>query len=129
MKMRDGRVLVLGGSTDENRLIVAATGAFNRAGRSPPPESGYSATLLDDGRVLIAGGNDPTKGVGLGPSFRRGVKTALLYDPSRGTFAPTGFMNVGRTSQAAIKLKDGRVLVVDWGGSTELYDPGPVRGR
>jgi hypothetical protein len=123
MKLRDGRVLVLGGSTDEIEIYDPATGAFNRAGRLPPPESGYSATLLDDGRVLIAGGNDPTKGIGLGPSFRRGVKTALLYDPSTGTVVPTGPMNVGRASQAALKLKDGRVLVVDGGGQSELHDP------
>jgi len=129
IKLKGGRVLILGGSgleagtVAEMEVYDPATDSFSAAGTMPSQEGGYSATLLDDGRVLIAGGNDPTKTRSDGPSFTRGVMTAQLYDPSTGSFVPTGSMKVGRQSHDALRLRDGRVLVVDWGGRSELYDP------
>ena len=77
--------------------------------------TGQTATLLPDGDVLIAGG---------------GADTADLYDPSTGTFTPTGSMSVTRTNATATLLPSGNVLVaggVDSRGrqlaSAELYDP------
>ena len=73
------------------------------------------ATLLPDGDVLVAGG---------------ATRTADLYDPSMGTFTPTGSMSVARTNATATLLASGDVLVA--GGadnrgrqlaSAELYDP------
>jgi len=80
---------------------------------------GHTATLLTDGRVLIAGGSTPE---GLTP-------TTELYDPATGAWTLTGSMSVGRAHHNATLLTDGRVLVA--GGSTpegptptaELYDP------
>jgi WD40 repeat protein len=83
--------------------------------------NGQTATLLVDGRVLIAGGSSDG--------------TAELYDPQTATFSPTGPMNVVRVrGQTATVLHDGRVLLT--GGtddslsenplaSAELYDPKP----
>lgn len=84
------------------------------------PRSGQTATLLPDGKVLIAGG------------MRRNqdfYKSAELYDPATGKFQPTGEMSVGRVGQIAVLLRSGKVLIaggwVGQGGtdSAELYDP------
>lgn len=84
------------------------------------PRSGHTATLLPDGKVLIAGG------------MRRNqdfYKSAELYDPGTGKFQPTGDMSIGRVGQIAVLLRSGKVLVaggwVGHGGtdSAELYDP------
>jgi hypothetical protein len=84
------------------------------------PRSGHSATLLPDGKVLIAGG------------MRRNqdfYKSAELFDPVTGKFHLTGEMNEGRVGQIAVLLPSGKVLIaggwVGHGGtsSAELYDP------
>jgi hypothetical protein len=81
----------------------------------------HTATLLADGRVLVAGGQD---GV---------VEQASceLFDPVSGTWAPTSStMNYGRYLHTATLLADGRVLVAggkDINGNplatAELFDP------
>lgn len=84
------------------------------------PRSGHSATLLPDGRVLIAGGMRKNQ------HFYR---SAELFDPATGKFQPTGEMHEGRVGQAAVLLPSGMVLIaggwVGHGGtsSAELYDP------
>src|SRR6185436_6392750 len=90
----------------------------------PPTIRAYStATLLDDGRVLIAGG---TGGIGgavsvdgqsADPSSQT-LATAELYDPTTDTYAPTGSMAAPRALHTATRLADGRVLIVG-GGVTE----------
>ncbi len=88
------------------------------------PHSSHTATLLPDGRVLIAGGlvNDRLDG--------RASALAELYDPDRGTWAATGKMRQARWNHTATLLANGKVLVAggyDDGrqllGSAELYDP------
>jgi hypothetical protein len=84
----------------------------------------HSATLLPNGKVLVAGGfagtqfPDPDS-----------TATAELYDPATGTWAATGSMSSPRAAHSAILLPNGKVLVV--GGfhqnvpvlTAELYDP------
>ncbi len=75
---------------------------------------GHTATLLDSGMVLAAGG---LSGTGV-------VASAELYDPGTGQWTTTGSMGSGREGHAATLLDNGRVLVS--GGSlssSELYDP------
>jgi hypothetical protein len=77
---------------------------------------GATATLLPDGRVLVAGG---------------GTDTAELYNPATRQFTPTAKMPVTVSYATATLLPDGNVLVA--GGehgpglaqvtSAELYDP------
>jgi hypothetical protein len=77
---------------------------------------GHTATLLQDGRVLIAGGEVPTEA---GPRVSR---TAELYDPASGTFVAAGNMTVARIYHTAT-LSSGKVLIAGWQGSAELFDP------
>jgi hypothetical protein len=83
----------------------------------------HSATLLPDGRVLIAGGfrQDGTEEIA--------IASAEIYDPETNTFTPTGDMNEPRNTHTATLLPDGLVLIAGgWGvnerlSSAELYDP------
>jgi hypothetical protein len=78
----------------------------------------HTATLLQDGRVLLAGGN------GFGGSLAR----ALLYDRETGDWSGTGAMSTPRFAHTATALPDGRVLVAGGTGpvplaTAEIYDP------
>jgi Kelch motif/Galactose oxidase, central domain len=116
-------------------LLVASTGVIIFAHSASTPttagtvvpaapmleaRSGHSATLLRDGKVLIAGGMKRNQ------DFYR---TAELYDPATGKFSSTGAMNVARVGPAAVLLRSGKVLIAGgWIGhgatdSAELYDP------
>ena len=86
----------------------------------PRQLTGHSATLLDDGRVLIAGGGN----YGYGNDF------AELWDPKTEIWSPTSPMATPKASHTATLLGDGRVLIaggVDkrtgWIRSAELYQP------
>ena len=85
------------------------------------PRSDHTATLLNNGTVLIAGGED-SNGLFL--------SSAELYNPATGTFAPTGSMNATRSNHTATLLNDGTVLIAGGQQSfngpptgSELYDP------
>jgi hypothetical protein len=83
---------------------------------------GHTATLLQDGRVLVAGGRTS------GPTATR---EALLYDPGKNTMQQTGSMAKERWAHTATLLQDGRVLVAGGNApgsagaldSTEVFDP------
>jgi hypothetical protein len=126
----DGRVLVTGGSNDSSETGVLATaelydpasGKFSPTGSMSTARSDATATLLSDGRVLVAGGLV----VGFPP---KALASAELYDPATGKFNPTGSMTTARWGFTATRLTDGRVLVAGGYGdsgllsSAELYDP------
>jgi len=78
---------------------------------------GHTATLLQDGRVLIAGGEIVTE-AGL-----RLTRTAELYDPASGTFMAAGDMKQARIFHTATLLPNGKVLITGWGAPAELLDP------
>jgi hypothetical protein len=67
----------------------------------PPMAQGrqsHTATLLEDGRVLVAGGAD-------------GEPSAEIFDPTRKVFLPAGPMSAPRSLHGAALLSDGRVLI------------------
>jgi hypothetical protein len=133
----DGRVLIAGGdmieagvSAPSEKSLSSAeiydprTGAFTATGNMTP-RNGHTATLLPDGKVLIAGG-----GIANYPSLADpALASAELYDPDTGTFSATGDMTTPRWGHKAILLNNGKVLIA--GGldllvglaSAELYDP------
>lgn len=100
--------------------IVANVGSLNPSTPMLEPRSGHTATLLPDGRVLIAGGMRGNQDF---------YKSAELYDPATGKFQPTGEMHQRRVGHIAVLLRTGKVLVAGgWVGdggtdSAELYDP------
>jgi hypothetical protein len=83
----------------------------------------HSATLLSDGRVLIAGGfrEEGTSEIA--------ISSAELFDPETNNFTPTGEMNEPRDGHTATLLPNGQVLIVGgWNirnrsSTAELYDP------
>ena len=81
-------------------LSFVATGSMHTA------RSGATATLLNNGKVLIAGGGDLATW-----SHESAYASAELYDPATGKFAKTGSMIAARANATALALSDGRVLV------------------
>lgn len=125
--LRNGDVLITGGEQNDSPGGVALAEIFRASTMSFEPLApmhvgrvAHTSTLLNDGRVLIAGG--------------RGEKvnaTAELYDPHTGRFTETGSMITARYKHTAGILPDGRVLIAggsderDWQGnlkSAETFD-------
>jgi len=94
----------------------AGMGRFSSTGTMTTPREGQTATLLPDGKVLIAGGYD--NGLSLA--------SAELYDPAIGRFSATGSMSASRYYHTATLLCDGLILIAGGqggGNSAELYSP------
>ncbi len=79
----------------------------------------HTATLLENGKALIAGGwNGSTN-----------LSSAVLYEPVTGIFTSTGNLNQAVNGHAATRLPDGRVLITGGHNGTasvataELYNP------
>lgn len=94
-----------------------AQGIFTATGPTTVPRTGHTATLLFDGRVLLAGGANLD------------TRSAELYDPTTGACASTGSMITGRSGHTATLLPNGKVLIAggtsarDALASAEVYDP------
>ena len=111
--LQDGRVLIAGGSdgtTNASNVTTAIasaelydpkTGTFSATGSMLNERKNYTATLLQDGRVLVVGGETDSAA----------LATAELYDPKTGTFSATGSMALARAFHTATLLRDGRVLI------------------
>ena len=123
------RVLVTGGMPDGGggtrsfELYDANADRIVAVGDMAESRASHTATLLPDGRVLVAGGYNGAY-----------LATAEIFDPGTGRFSATGSMNEGRSGHTATLLGDGTVLVTGGNGdgwsflaSAEVYDP--VTGR
>ena len=130
----NGKVLVAGGdgggptppyTLDTAELYDPVTATWTTTGQMPNRHYMHTATLLQNGKVLVAGGESGTNA----------LSTAELYDPNRGSWTPVGPMTIARDYHTASLLPDGQVLVA--GGHTgsvatypfgcvssaELYNP------
>src|SRR5258708_12048151 len=122
--------LVLSLVCSVSRSAAQLPGTFTVTGSMSTPRVGHTATLLTNGKVLMAGGGQAADPVQPVPYPQRVLASAELYDPSSGTFTRTGDMTSPRIGHTATLLPDGRVLMA--GGlnpsanapnSAELYYP------
>ncbi len=93
--------------------VAPVPGAWNAAGAMNTARSAHTATRLNDGRVLVAGGRSLAG---------QTTKSAEIYDPATDRWVPTGDLVEARSGHSAVLLKDGRVLVVGF-QSAEAFDP------
>lgn len=132
--LSDGRVLVVGGldkreGWDADRFYTNATaelydpksGTWAVTGSLSNARFKHTATLLPNGKVLVAGGNT---------TFNVALASAELYDPATGVWTATGSLNIPRFEHTATLLANGKVLVIAGDNqnyttfdSPELYDP------
>lgn len=136
-RLLDGRVLVTGGERGFDavpralasaELYDPATGTWSATGSMLQARFRHTATLLPDGKVLVAGGSvNSIAELGSGCC----LATAEIYDPATGTWTAARNLISARTGHIAELLPDGMVLVA--GGDAyrtglsetpaEVYDP------
>ena len=135
--LQNGKVLVAGGKdygicsyggcfphySSSAELYDPATGTWDNTGSFTVllgHGTGFTATLLSNGKVLVAGGHN----------ILGALSSAELYDPTTGTWTSAGSMATARWYHTATLLPNGKILVA--GGidntdgitsSAELYDP------
>lgn len=130
-QLADGRVLITGGhrfnavnsALDTAEIYNPTTEEFTLLSETmETTREGHTATLLEDGRVLVVGG---LVDIQLPPT------RAELFDPVAESFTPIGTLVEGRASHTASRLPNGQVVVaggyVGYAGSptasVEIYDP------
>src|ERR1041385_7501526 len=96
----------------------ATSGSWTATGSLAVARYVHTATLLPNGKVLVAGGYNGSY-----------LTSAELYDPATGTWTATGSLSTARDSPTATLLSNGKVLVAggnngsSYLASAELYDP------
>jgi len=123
----DGKVLLAGGASASYcgvscylanaELYDPISRTFSLTGDMTGPRAGANSILLQNGDVLIVGGNEE--------SGSEKAATAELYHPSTRKFSVTGSMHSGG-SPVLLSMKSGKVLALSDAGG-EIYDPGMGR--
>jgi hypothetical protein len=123
----DGTVLVTGGYTRLSGVEPSAsaelydpdTDRWMRAATMSGIRSGHTATLLEDGTVLVAGGGTYNGGNG------SPVDTAEIYDTTAGDWTAVASMHDARADHTATVLGDGTLLVTG-GVGTDTQEVVPM---
>ena len=108
------------GTISGSATITARPTGFVLTGSPNTARFEHTATLLNNGMVLIAGGEN----FGIGA-----LADAELYNPATGTFTATGSLSTARDSHTATLLNNGMVLIAggeNFSGilaNAELYNP------
>ena len=113
-------LLGCGGSTQsQTHNLPPPQGSFTGTGSMSTGRLVPAAALLQNGKVLVAGGNV------LDSVENFITNTAEVYDPSSGQFSAVGNMEVDRAGATATTLQTGKVLLTGGESSNvpELYDP------
>jgi hypothetical protein len=119
-------------STSAIIAVTSSSARFTPTGNMQVARVVHTATLLGDGRVLMAGSR-----IRVSKFCDGGVSSAELYDLAKDTFAPTGTMTAPRYDHTATVLQNGKVLVTGGFGidgdceddglpvlnNADLYDP------
>jgi hypothetical protein len=115
----DGRVLFVGGVGQGWRFLRSAeiyepeTGRSVRVGSLSVPRESHTATLLTDGRVLVIGGHAGRR------QNMEVYASAELFSPRANRFEAAGTLETARHKHDAIRLPDGRVLVIGGADRTD----------
>jgi hypothetical protein len=121
--LRNGQVLVAGGSDDNGAVLASAelydpaTGTWSVTGSLAAPRARHFAFALPSGAVLAIGGDQPCCQTNI---------TAELYDTGTGTWSPAGNRGPIVGIYVATMLQTGKVLVIDampYRTDAWLYDP------
>jgi hypothetical protein len=139
----DGRALLTGGAAGENigwsaysstYVFDATTRAWARSGLLNTARTTTAASVLLDGRVLVAGGLFMNRE---SPDPGRVLDSSELWDPRSGAWSSAGRLVEARAGASSVTLADGRVLIVGGvsslesapieQGSAESYDPATGR--
>ena len=103
-------------ASPSSTVVPARMPSWTATGSMARSREFHVAVLLQDGKVLVVGGNS-----------NMADPAAEVYDPRTGKWTTTGPMATPGWQFAAARLLDGRVLVASTDGtgtSAELYDPG-----
>ena len=149
--LQNGKVLIAGGGhqegvfeigTDTAELFDPATQVFTAAGVMSSVRYEHTATLLPNGKVLVAGGSlaGDIPVVGTVPTVTNVSRTADLFDPATGTFTQVSpsTMSSGRTADTATLLPNGKIIIAggynggaggpgigaaSWPNTVDIFDP------
>lgn len=119
VKLLDGRVLFTGGDPDSIRtnffeavLFVPSENTFVASSKMFAKRLNHSATLLNDGKVFIAGGSGyETNDLNI-EKYTANLKSTELYNPVTNKFERGDELPISYKEHTAIKLKDGNVLLL-----------------
>ena len=123
--MLGGRIALLLLFLGTALLVQPCAAQWEFTGSLNTPRFYHTATLLSDGRVLVASGG------GQQTFLYPELLSAELYDPATGNWTFTGNLNNARVLHTATLLLNGNVLVAggypnhdhSGKGKAELYDP------
>lgn len=139
-QLPDGRILWVGGCCLQTPTSIPSLGTkseelaaadaeiydptahrWTRTALMGAPRMGHTATLLADGRVLVAGGIAISLGThGVLAGNEELVAEIEIYDPLADTWMSAGTLATSRAAHMAARLPDGTVLIAGgWGGTPD----------